>query len=377
MAAKVTFDGSGRYILLEPGVDTLDVESELYSEWKRWSSLEINLKYLGAFRTFGGDQTIAGQFAPKYFFLTNGWRIIVDNGVDLLVGTNLYTDELDSPFLVFSNSTVSLNNSDAAVVDTGISQNLDYGGVVYINPSIGFAGTSYPIGTLAKPVNNVSDAKIIADLYGIRELHIFGHIIVDIDLENFIVFGGNLNDVVTIQNVSCDKTTFKQCLLEGSYTGEIAADNCIINDGFLGMNGYFQYCGFMGSMYFSPNSECVLNDCHSQVAGTSSPSLYLNTGVSLSLRKYSGGLAVYNSSAGTICTLEFLVGNCRLLTGNTGGQIVIRGLATLTDNSSGTQVLTEGMIIPNEVPSISQLSTVNENVKKASLLIPATENLIN
>jgi hypothetical protein len=346
--SKVTFDGPNKLINLNPGVDTLDVQIDLYSEWKRWAILEFNLKFEQAFRTFGGDQTIAGQFAPRYFFLTNGWRIVVDSGADILVGTNLYTDELDSPFIVSNNSTVSLNNSDAAVVNSEIAQNLDYGGIIHLNTNIGTSGTAYPNGTLAQPVNNIQDAKVLADTYGIKEIHIFGHVVIDVDLEDFIIFGGNLNDIITLNNISVDKTTFKQVLLQGSYIGEIAADNCILKDGLTGMNGYFQHCGFLGTLNFSPNSQCVLNDCHSQVPGTSSPSFYLNEGVQLSLRKYSGGLAIYNCQAGTTTTLEFLVGNCRLLTGNTDGQIVIRGIATLTDESEGTEVLIDGLITPNQ-----------------------------
>jgi len=347
--SKVTFDGPNKLINLNPGENTLDVQIDLYSEWKRWVVLEFNLKFEQAFRTFGGDQTIAGQFAPRYFFLTNGWRIVVDNGVDLLVGTNLYTDELDSPFIVTNDSTVSLNNSDASVVDTGISQNLDYNGVVILNTNLGISSTSYPAGTLAQPVNNLADAKIIAAQYGITTINIFGHVHFNVDLEGFVVIGGNINDVVHFHDdVSIDKTTFKQCVLTGHYKGTISADNCIIEDELYGMDGYFQYCGFRGSMYFDPNVETVFNDCHSQIPGTSSPSFYLNEGVKLSLRKYSGGLAIYNSQTGVESTLEFLVGNCRLLTGNTGGAIVIRGLATLTDESNGTEVLIDGLITPNQ-----------------------------
>jgi hypothetical protein len=361
--SKVVFDGENRLISLNLGVETLDVQIDLYSEWKRWAVLENNLKYLQAFRTFGGDQTIQGQFAPRYFFLTNGWRIVVDTSVDLLVGSNLYTDELDSPFIVTNNSTVSLNNSDAAVVDTGISQNLDYGGVVHINSSIGSIGNTYPIGTLAQPVNNIQDAKIIADFYGIKEIHVFGTVTIDIDLDNFIVFGGNLNDVITLNDVSVDKTTFKQVLLQGSYSGEIAADNCILNDGLTGMNGYFQHCGFKGRVYFDSNVETIFNDCHSQVPGTSSPSFYLNEGVQLSLRKYSGGLAIYDSQSGTTATLEFLVGNCRVLSGNTGGTLVIRGLATLTDESDGTVINTSGLLVPYNVATQHALNVNTELLK--------------
>lgn len=373
--SKLTFIGEDRRIQVSADVSILDVETDLYSAWKNWSVEENNLKFPQAFRTFGGDQTISGQFAPKYFFLTNGWRIIVDTGKDLLVGVNLYTDELDSPFIVSNNSTVSLNNSDAAVVDRGISETLDYNGIIHLNSIIGVAGSDYPVGTLAQPVNNISDAKKIAIQYGIQRIHIRGPVVIDEDLEEFVIYGGNLTDIVTIQNVSCDKTTFAQVLLEGSYTGEIAGDNCILNSGLTGMNGYFQYCGFAGNLIFSPNANCVLNDCHSQVPGMNSPALYLDEGVQLSVRKYSGGLAVYDAKNGVEATLEFLVGNCRLLTGNTGGTIVVRGLATLTDNTSGTNVITEGMVVPNTIPTKSDIEVINRGIKKASILVPHNEDI--
>lgn len=349
MPDKLQFNGEDRIINILPGITFLDTRIDIYSAWKRWAASENNLKYPQALRTFGGDQTISGQFAPRYFFLTNGWRINVNDGRDLLVGVNLYTDELDSPFIVQNNSTVSLNNSDAAVVDSEISENLDYNGVVNVNPNIGLDETQYPAGTLARPVNNIENAKIIAERYGILKINIFGETHISTDLQNYVVVGGNLNDVVIFHNdVNVDKTTFIQCTLEGSYTGEIAADNCILQNNLNGMHGYFQKCGFLGKMYFKPGAICVLNDCHSQVPGLNSPELHLDENVQLSLRKYSGGLAIYDTKEGTTATLEFIVGNCRLLTGNTGGKLVIRGLATLTDESTGTDVLIDGLITPNQ-----------------------------
>jgi hypothetical protein len=346
--SKVTFDGPNKLINLNPGENTLDVQIDLYSEWKRWAVLEFNLKFEQAFRTFGGDQTIAGQFAPRYFFLTNGWRIVVDNGEDVNIGINLFTDELDTPFIISNNSTVTLRNSDSPVVDTGIAQSLDYGGMVVVNESIGVDGNEYPTGTLGQPASNISSAKTIAEKYGITKIKVYGSTLIDVDLIGYQVIGGNLTDVITINNVNVDKTTFRQCLLYGTYQGEIAADNCIIGDEFTGMNGYFQHCGFLGNMNFNEGVECVLNDCHSQVPGMNSPSIHLDENIKLSLRKYSGGLAIYNTKSGTVATLEFLVGNCRILSGNTGGQLVIRGLATLTDESEGTEVLIDGLITPNQ-----------------------------
>lgn len=347
MADKVIFSGDSRLIIVKPGVTDIDVVTDLYSEWKNWVISDANARYLGAFRTFGGDPTITGQFAPKYFFLINGWRILVDNGDEISVGVNLYTDELENPFIVGDGSAVSLRNSDAAVVDTGVAQNLDYGGVVNINTNVGVPGTEYPSGTLARPVNTISDAKVIAQANGIHNYHIFGSVIIDEDLYNSTIYGGNLGDVVTINGVNVSGTTFKQCLLQGSYIGPITGDNCIIKDGFSGMSGYFQHCGFQGKMYFNRGVETTLVDCHSQVPGLNSPSIFLNEDCSLSMRKYSGGMTIYDSKTGTTVTLEFMAGNCKILSGNTGGQLVIRGIATLTDESTGTDVNIDGLITPN------------------------------
>jgi hypothetical protein len=361
--SKVTFDGPNKLINLNLGVDTLDVQIDLYSEWKRWSVLDINLKFEQAFRTFGGDQTISGQFAPRYFFLTNGWRIVVDTAEDVNIGVNLFTDELDTPFITSNNSTVTLRNSDSPVVDTGIAQSLDYGGMVVVNSSIGVGGDEYPTGTLGQPASSISYAKVIAEKYGITKIKAYGSTLIDVDLIGYQVIGGNLTDVITINNANVDKTTFRQCLLYGAYQGEIAADNCIIGDEFTGMNGYFQHCGFLGNMNFDEGVECVLNDCHSQVPGMNSPAIYLDKNIKLSLRKYSGGLAIYDSQSGTTATLEFLVGNCRVLSGNTGGELVIRGLASLTDESSGTTVNTTGLLIPYNVATQHSLNVNTEILK--------------
>jgi len=47
----------------------------LYSAWVDWIVLSDNLKYLPAFRTVGGDETISGQKIPAYYFMDNDWKI--------------------------------------------------------------------------------------------------------------------------------------------------------------------------------------------------------------------------------------------------------------------------------------------------------------
>lgn len=114
---KVTFNGSNKTITVNPDITNINVRDDLYSTWKRWLAIDSNMQYLQAFRTFGGDptNTDGSQIAPQYFFLMNGWRVVVD-GISVTFALNLYTDEGDSPFIVINNGAVNAQNSDAPVV---------------------------------------------------------------------------------------------------------------------------------------------------------------------------------------------------------------------------------------------------------------------
>ena len=72
---KVTFDGINKLILINEGEVSLDVQQDLYSDWKEWVRTEDNLKYFPPFRTVGGEPTIEGQRLDVTYFLINGWKI--------------------------------------------------------------------------------------------------------------------------------------------------------------------------------------------------------------------------------------------------------------------------------------------------------------
>jgi hypothetical protein len=96
---KVTFDGENKLIIINDGVTDLDVETDVYSQWKNWALERDHLKWEGAMRSTGGDPLPGGDFLGGTFFLTNGWRILVTEGVDNInVVGNIYTEEGDPVF---------------------------------------------------------------------------------------------------------------------------------------------------------------------------------------------------------------------------------------------------------------------------------------
>jgi hypothetical protein len=361
MSSKVTFFGDTKQIIVNSGTTSIDVKIDLYSEWKRWVIENNNSKYLQAFRTFGGDPTITGQFAPSYFFLTNGWRIIVDTGDEVSIGINLYTDELDSPFIVSDGSAVSLRNSDAATVDTGVGQNLDYNGQVNINTLLGLPGVAYPAGTLAQPVNNLSDALTIADNLGIKTLNIYGEVDFNLNVNDFNVVGGNFNSVVNLNNINVSGTTFEKCILEGSYSGEIRAYNCEIKNNLTGCEGKFIECGIADELNFNPNVISTFNDCYAN--GVSAPNIHMSSGSKVRMGGYTGGLNIYDCVTGSALNVAFVVGQAFILTGNTGGNITLLGIASFDNQSSGTTVNTTSLLVPYDVAT-QHLLNVNTEILK-------------
>ena len=119
----ISFNGNLKRIYIT-NVSTIVVNT-IYSAWKDWLLLDNNLQFLQAFRVVGGDPTVSGQSSPVYYFLTNGWRIVID-GIDVIFSYNIYTDEGDNPVVALNGATASLNNSDVGIVSSNAGDVITY-----------------------------------------------------------------------------------------------------------------------------------------------------------------------------------------------------------------------------------------------------------
>lgn len=98
-----SFDGTNLVITLDSGVIEVDVETDLYSDWKEWFKIGTNSRYPLAFRTFGGDALTATVDAGAYFVFRNnsGWRIrpAEEDATVLMIG-NLAPEDSTLPILI-------------------------------------------------------------------------------------------------------------------------------------------------------------------------------------------------------------------------------------------------------------------------------------
>lgn len=111
--SKITFDILNKYIIVNSGVTTIDVKTELYEEWQNWS---LSGSTDSVFRIVGGDFLGVNQTMPIYYFLINYWRIYVED-LDVSFATNLYSDDFVNPIIIV-NSVVYVKNSDTPNLPT-------------------------------------------------------------------------------------------------------------------------------------------------------------------------------------------------------------------------------------------------------------------
>lgn len=367
------FNGPAKTITMDPAEPNI-LTRDLYSDWKRWVVLSDNSKYLPAFSAIGGDPTVPGQTAPAYYFVSNGWKVIVD-GFDASFSFNLYADDASSPVITQNGGTAQLFNSDVGIVESTVEQALDYGGRIIIDFGVGTSGQNYPFGTPGQPVNNIADAIAVANLYGFTHLYIReGMATVTEDLSGFEVEGAGPMAVHLILDPAGEyvRTRFVDIMItgEGKDTDRIQADRCSIGN-LSHFNGFLIQCGLFGTLAPSISSDTVIWQCASQVPGMDSPTIDMVPGVPtrINVRDFSGGLRVINCDhPDDVATFEYSAGRCRLDTTCSDGLLSIRGNCDLVDNSTGTTVDTTAHMQ-------SYLKLINDGIKKASLLVPHTDDM--
>ena len=91
---KVHFDGPNKWIVINAGFTTINVQEDIYSAWKEWVANLDNSKYDQALTAIGGDPITESTSVGITYFLENGWRIkLPESDGDYIVEGNLYTRE--------------------------------------------------------------------------------------------------------------------------------------------------------------------------------------------------------------------------------------------------------------------------------------------
>jgi hypothetical protein len=225
-------------------------------------------------------------------------------------------------------------------------------GEVTIDANSTYSGTVFPTGTRGFPVNNLADAKAIADARGLAQLHIVGDFTVStVDISgNYILVGDSYHSgkVSILESADVRNIEIRNLTVEGNLDGTSLLRQCSVEN-VEDFCGTMIECGLVGPITLqghpmgSAKSEFV--NCYSQVAG-GGPGLvpYIDLGgdeeCDLVVRGHNGGLGIRNNSRQTFTSsLDFSSGRLLVDSDITHGEITVRGSCEIEDSSAGSTTL--------------------------------------
>ncbi len=254
---------------------------------------------------------------------------------------------------------VSVNtNNTTGFIDPTYLQFGTFDGYVWIDPSTSNTGTTYPVGTPAAPVNNDSDAQLIADAQGLYNLFARGNTTVT-GVHSGIKFWGRsprTTQITIDPSANISGCEFQSCLLSGdlgsngsSYMITVALKNVT------GIFGHLENCVLREgtNTLSSPNGFAMINKCSAVSAinpGTDIPIFDLAGSGRVASRSLDGEIIFQNKSSGNDCSLDLDGAVVTLDSTITAGTWRFSGIGKVIDNSGGTAVVdTTDLVSPQSV----------------------------
>lgn len=249
---------------------------------------------------------------------------------------------------------VRTSSSSATLQEQAELQYASFGGGVTVDVTSSYLGTTFPVGTPQQPVNNMTDALTIAAARGFGLFYIKGDITIGdvIDLEGYAFEGesvsltkitiGTAAEVLNCEfyNAEVAGTLDGKCLLHECKTHDITyirgiMDKCLLESGTIELGG---------------GGEAHFLDCYSSLAGVDVPIIdFGGSGTALTAANYSGEITLTNKNGAETCSLDMASGKVTIDNTVTNGDIVVRGVGILIDNSNGANVIADDLLNPTNI----------------------------
>lgn len=273
-----------------------------------------------------------------------------------LVAINALGASID-PVLQSPNVQVVMTSSSSATLQelSSIQFSSFNGGVTVDTTSI-YSGEEFPNGTPQQPVNNFVDALVIASTRGFTTLFIIGNATIDSgsDFSTLTLVGESPTKSQLTVSSAADvyNCEFYDAHILGTLDGSCVLKNCLITD-LTYVEGYVEQC-ILGDGTIILQGNAHFLDCWSGVAGSGIPIIDMNgTGANLGVRNYNGGIKLINKTGTEKVSMDINSGHVVLDSTITNGEIVLRGVGKLTDNSTGTTLDTSGLMLFSDIQHAS------------------------
>ena len=204
------------------------------------------------------------------------------------------------------------------------------------------AGTKFPAGTIRQPCNNFEDALEILHTRGFDTLFIKGNATVTSGLiyDNITFIGQSIaNSKVTITDsasvIGCE---FSNMNLLGILDGYSTIKNSDIGS-LIFFNGLIEDSGLSDTIILGGGTQGRFINCHNNMADQIAEIDCGGSGQSLVVRGFIGGLKISNKTGTDPVSIDMLSGQIIIDSTVINGEIILRGIGNLIDNSTDNAII--------------------------------------
>lgn len=348
----------GTYIITVPKADTTLVQTGP-PEIRTYSINDFRYDLRAAEETTPGraelkthnhntEVLLSGVTYARILEVLSPYTVTFENGSYILRLTGANHNITD--VLNLNNVQVVTSNSAGLVTSAAIEYG-EYGGGVTVDTGNitgkAVSGSIYPTGTRRRPCNNIPDAMVLADANGFHNIYILGNITLDTgdDVSDMSLIGENpIQTTITI-NTGADVTNseFTHAVIGGVLDGGNLIRKCIIGD-LDYVNGEIETSTLTGTITLGGSEEAKLVNCRSGVAGSGTPVIDCGgSGQGLQVRDYYGGIQLTNKTGTEKVSIDMSSGQVKLTNSVTNGEIVCRGVGSITEDLSAGATVTDQM----------------------------------
>lgn len=298
--------------------------------------------------------TIGGVTLARVVEVINGYTVTFENGSYAvnLEGANQNIGDV----INFNSVQIRSTNSAGLTFSKQIEDQSFTDDRIYIDISNGQTGIAFPLGTPGFPVNNLADAQtIISNRTLPKKLHITGTLVIGAteDISDYNIQGAGsvrLSLIVFTAGAVTTNAAFFGIDLTGTQSGRILAFERCLAGNLLSFEGALVDAGIEGTITLTntdAEDRIAFIDCVSISSVATGPIIDCNSLLNLNLiiKGYKGPLNIKNvddasmqvniDSESILLTID---SSC------TAGNILVRGVGKIVDNSAGSTIDTEGFV---------------------------------
>jgi len=302
------------------------------------------------------EVTIGGLTYARTIEMINGYTVTFEDGQYAvnLVGANSNVADVTNVNQV----SIRPQNS-AGLINIPSVEYSSYNGGVTVDVTSSNTGTIFPTGTPQAPVNNMTDALLIADYRGLTTFFILGDITLDsgLDYSDYVFVGESMSrSRITVSDAAnVDNCEFYEAHVLGTLDGNSLLQHCRVSD----LNyvyGVIEQCLLdPGNIVLGGNNQAVFLDCWSgnediDTGGLQYPTIDLGgLGQPLTIRNYNGYLSIKNKSGMDHVCVDMNSGFLRIQDTVTSGVLDMRGVGYYVYEGTGATINDTYLLSPNSI----------------------------